>query len=149
MGRGQMSSSNLARAMLLVAATMLTVGACGGVQVRTLVAPDANFHGRTTFRLLRARHLGPDQPSPNDPMLVNSISYRRIRSALRSALEKRGYQNVEDDASMDVAYYATTERQLHVQNWDYGYRRRPFPRQRTEVTEYTQGTVIVDVVDPA
>ncbi|MBK5188523.1 MAG: DUF4136 domain-containing protein [Gemmatimonadaceae bacterium] len=132
-------------------ALSLALGACGSnVQVRTLVAPDANLSGRRTFQLLRARPRRDEaNPSPNDPMLANSITYRRIRARIRSELEKRGYQNVEDNADMDVAYYATTRRRLEVRTYDYyGYRWRPFPRQRTEVTEYTQGTVVVDIVDP-
>jgi hypothetical protein len=148
-----MSSVTIRRTAFLLAAAMTALGGCGGVQVRTLVAPDANFKGRTTFHLLNAKQRAARQSAPsetpNDPMLVNSITYRRVRAALRSALENRGYQYAEEGASLDVAYYATTRQKLDVQNWDYGYRWRRFPRERTEVTEYTEGTVIVDVVDPS
>lgn len=138
-------------ALSTLAWVAVAVAACGnGVQVRTLVGPDANFSGRRTFHLMRApTQRGNAKLASDDPMLVNSITYRRVRAAIRSALEKRGYEYAEEGASMEVAYYATAQRKLNVTNWDYGYGWRRFPRQRTTVTEYEQGTVILDVVDPA
>jgi len=134
----------------LLACTVLMLGACSSVQVRTLVAPDANFSGRRTFSLLPPpRTRGDERLGPNDPMLVNSITYRRLHAAIRSALEKRGYQYVEDGASMQVAYYAASKRKLDVRTYDYGYGFRRFPVQRTVAYEYQQGSVVIDIVDPA
>ena len=141
--------TSLRRGFPAMATIVLALGACSGVQVRTLVAPDANFSGRNTFHLMSAKPRGSEQRSPSDPMLVNSITNRRIRAAIRSAMEKRGYRYVEDGASIGIAYYASARQKLDVRNWDYGYGWRRFPRQRTEVYEYTEGTVIVDAVDPA
>lgn len=143
-------SSHRRLAISALALAVLAITACGnGVQVRTLVGPDANFSGRRTFHLMRApTRRGNAKLANDDPMLVNSITYRRVHAAIRSALEKRGYEYADSGASMEVAYYATAERKLNIQNWDYGYGWRRFPRQRTVVNEYEQGTVIVDVVDP-
>jgi len=135
-------------ALLACAAFML--GACNPVRVRTLVAPDANFSGRRTFSLMPPpRVRGDARLDQNDPMLVNSITYRRIHAAIRSALEKRGYQYVEDGASMQVAYYASSRRKLDVRTYDYGYGFRRFPRERTVAYAHEQGSVVIDVVDPA
>ena len=120
------------------------------MQVRTLVAPGADFNGRTTFKLLTPKATrGRAQLPANDPMLVNSITYRRMHSAIRSGLEKKGYRYAEDGESMDVAYYASAREKLDVRSYDYGYRWRRWPRERTDVYQYTQGTVIVDIVDPS
>jgi hypothetical protein len=137
------------RAVATLAFVMLVYAACSGVQVRTLVAPDADISSRPTFRLMRApKAPGNVQLSSNDPMLVNSITYRRIRDAIRQALEKRGYQYSEDSAAMLIAYYATAQPKLDIQTWNYGYGWRRFPREQTEVYQYEQGTVIIDAVDP-
>jgi hypothetical protein len=48
-----------------------------------------------------------------------------------------------------VAYYATAQPVLDLRTWDYGYDWRGFPRQQTGVYQYEQGSVIVDVIDPA
>jgi hypothetical protein len=143
------SHTSLKRGLPALAALVLALGACGGVQVRTLVSPDANFSGRNTFHLLSARARGTGQRAPNDPMLDNSITNQRVRSAIRAAMEKRGYTYAEDGASIGIAYYAAARQKLDVRNYDYGYGWRRFPRQRTEVYEYTEGTVIVDAVDPS
>jgi hypothetical protein len=138
------------RAVLILASVMLVYAACNPVRVRTVVAPGADISSRPTFRLLPPPKLARNvQLKSNDPMLVNSITYRRIRDAIRSALEKRGYQYSEDAAAMDVAYYATAQDKLDIRTWDYGYGWRRFPREYTEVYQYKQGTVIIDVVDPA
>jgi hypothetical protein len=140
---------SLARALPVLATIIIALGACNSVQVRTLVAPGADFKGRTTFKLLSAKMRANAQLPPNDPMLVNSITYRRMRAAIRTALENKGYKAVEDGESMDVAYYASAREKLDVRSYDYGYRWRRWPQERTEVYQYTQGTVIVDIIDPA
>lgn len=139
----------LTRAFPVLATLILALGACNNVQVRTVVAPGAVFRGRTTFHLLSPKMRGSVQLAPNDPMLVNSIAYRRVRLAIRTALEKKGYRYVEEGESMNIAYYASAHQKLDVRTFDYGYGWHRWPRQRTEVYEYTQGTVILDVVDPA
>jgi hypothetical protein len=130
---------------------LLATSACiHHVDVRTVTAPDANFVGRTTFRILDApRYRGSTSLAANDPMLVNSITYQAIRDEIRRAFESRGYRYAPQGASLDVAYYATAAPVLDVRTWDYGYTWRGFPLQTTEVYQYEQGTVIIDVIDPA
>jgi hypothetical protein len=96
--------------------------------------------------------------SSNDPMLVNSISNRALRADLQQGFEKLGY--AVDDGTPDfcVAYYASTNQQLDITYWDYGYPLRPRwwrgwgagrgAMDVPTVTQFTQGTVIVDVFDP-
>jgi hypothetical protein len=119
------------------------------VDVRTITAPDANFVGRTTFRILDVpRYRGATPLPSNDPMLVNSITYQAIRDEIRRAFESRGYRYSPQQASLDVAYYATAAPVLDIRTWDYGYDWRGFPIPVTEVYQYEQGTVIIDVIDP-
>ena len=136
-----------------VSAAVALVGAAGcagrGIEVNTEVAPNAQFAGRSTFRVL-------DVPAPrkslmlaaDDPMLASSITYRAIHDELEHAFRDRGYVESPKSADLDVAYYATSAPKLDIRTYDYGYTWRGFPREYTEVNEYEQGTVIVDVVDP-
>ena len=127
--------------------------ACGpSIHVNVLASPEANFAGLHTFRILQVPQRRRGNPNvPNDPMLVNSISYRALRQALRSEFEKRGYTVAEEQPDFTVAYYAAAREKLDVTVWDYGYGWRPRwgPGRVASVDTYTQGTVIVDVVDPA
>jgi hypothetical protein len=132
----------------------LLFGATGchrNVDVRTVTAPDANFAGRRTFRILPVpAYRGTAALSSTDPMLVNSITYQAIRDAIRQELEARGYRYSPDGADLDVAYYATAQPQMDIRTFDYGYNwRYGLPITQTEVYTYTEGTVIVDAIDPA
>lgn len=147
-------------ARLVPIAAVIGLAACApAVQVRTALSPDASLSGLSTFRV---------QPTPkpsiasaqstSDPMLVNSISNRALRGDLRQGFEKLGYAVNDSTPDFCVAYYASTNQQLDITAWDYGYSLRPSwwrgwgPRYRDMsepmVTQYTQGTVIVDVFDP-
>jgi hypothetical protein len=99
-------------------------------------------------------------------MLVNSISNRALRSDLAQEFAGLGYVASDSNPDFCVAYYASTNQKLDVTYWDYGYAYRPhwwggwgrhYGRgwggdwgiaSAPTVTQYTQGTVIVDVIDP-
>jgi hypothetical protein len=137
------------RARPVLAAVVLVLGACHPVQVRTVVAPGADFSNRKTFHLMTPKPRVNAQRSESDPVLVNSITYQRMRQAVQADLEQKGYSYTDQGQSMSIAIYASAKDKLDVRTWDYGYGWRRWPRERTEVYQYTQGTVIIDVVDPA
>jgi hypothetical protein len=99
-----------------------------------------------------ARRDGRTVTGADDPMINNSIANRAIRERIERAFLTRGYLITERHPDFVVAFYATAEQKLDVTLWDYGYpfhprwRGYPWPTQMT--TEYTQGSVIVDVIDP-
>jgi len=159
----------LAQLVTAAAAAALTLTACApGISVRTALSPDASLHGLRTFRVLPTPKpkIAGAVSSTNDPMLVNSISNRALRSDLAQEFTSRGYVASDTNPDFCVAYYASTKQQLDVSYWDYGYAWRPRwwsgwghrwgrgwgPDWGMEsspmVTQYTQGTVIVDVFDP-
>ncbi|MDB4870589.1 MAG: hypothetical protein JWL97_1593 [Gemmatimonadales bacterium] len=129
----------------------LALGACShNIEVRTIAAPDAIFAGRSTFLILPTPPPRGGSPlAANDPMLVNSITYEAIRDEIRRAFEAKGYVYSPGSADLAVAYYASAAPVLDVRTFDYGYDWRGFPRQYVDVVQYTQGTVIIDVIDPA
>jgi len=139
------------------AVVLLALTACASVDVRTATSPDANLVGLRTFSIMQhARWQAQGEPSGNDPMLVNSISNRALRADLIKGFEDRGYALSDATPDFTVAYYASTKQQLDVTYWDYGYPYYPrwwgwngdFGPYGPTVTQYTQGTVIVDVLDP-
>src|SRR2546427_7143542 len=99
-------------------------------------------------------------------MLVNSISNRALRADLAQEFAGRGYVATDSNPDFCVAYYASTNQKLDVTYWDYGYGWRPnwwsgWGRRWGRgwggdwgiasgpvATQYTEGTVIVDVIDP-
>ncbi len=140
-----------ASAGLIVALT-----ACASIDVRTVTNPHADLADLHTFNVMSQPHAPAANAQGNDPMLVNSISNRALRADLIKGFEDRGYV-VADNPDFKVAFYASTKQKLDVTYWDYGYPYYPYwwggwgpgwDPYAAQVTEYTQGTVIVDVIDP-
>lgn len=139
---------------LLACAAVVAAAGCGGnIEVRTMAAPDARLERLHTFRMLDApaRRDGRAVVGSDDPMVSNSIANRAIREHIVKAFEDRGYVQSLRAAEFAVAFYATARDKLDVTVWDYGYpfdptwRRYGPPRQT--VTQYTEGSVIIDVID--
>lgn len=99
-----------------------------------------------------ARRDGRAVTGVDDPMINNSIANRVLRDRIRKAFQDRGYTLDELRPDFAVAFYATSREKLDVTVWDYGYPvwprspRWPWATVR-QVSEYTEGTVIVDVID--
>jgi uncharacterized protein DUF4136 len=143
---------------LVGGALAITAGACAStLHVDTLAAPNAGFSALTTFRVLRVPPPRDGRPRSDtyDPMVNNSIANRALRETITKGFTAQGYTVNELAPDFEVAVYATALEKLDVRMWDYGY---PFwPRSRwnwdskrymVEHTEYTQGTVIVDIIRP-
>jgi hypothetical protein len=132
----------------------LAVGSCAStIEVRTIVAPEASLTTQRTFRLLDApvRRDGRPTTGADDPMVNNSIANRALRERITRAFTARGYQLVEREPDLVVAFYASAREALDVAVWDYGFpvrSRWPRPMYQQVVTEVTEGSVVVDVIDP-
>ena len=79
----------------------------------------------------------------------NPIIERRIQDAVERELAAKGYRRVEGgEPDFRVAFFAAAEDKIDVTTtYDYyGYRWR-VPVAQTDVHQYTQGTLILDIVD--
>lgn len=136
-------------------AAALALTACGqSIEVRTMAAPGTGFAALHSFRVLPApaRRDGRPVTGADDPMINNSIANRALRDAIVRGFQGRGYSFSELSPGFEVAFYASAREKLDVTVWDYGY---PFhPRWRFRVppaqtiTQYTEGSVVIDVIDP-
>jgi hypothetical protein len=148
---------NNCKPMAAATVLMLAVSACSSITVRTAVSPDANLNALHTFSVMPVPQPRDQRPaSESDPMLVNSISNRSLRDDLVQGFESRGYVMNASNPDFAVAYYASTKEKLDLATWDYGYDWSPrwwggwgaWGPEQTTVTQYTEGSVVVDVVDP-
>jgi hypothetical protein len=143
------------RALTLGAVAVLLAGCAPSIAVETAIGPDTDLPAMRTFRVLAT-------PAPrddllldaNDPMLVNSITNRELRRVIVMEFVGRGYRADDERPDFLVAFYATTRQTLDITYWNYGYRFHPRwwrgwgPRPMPVVTEFTEGTVIIDVLEP-
>jgi hypothetical protein len=164
--------------LLVAGALITALAGCSrsGVTVRTTAEPGANLAALHTFSVLAAptRNASAAPLAVNDPMLENSITNNQLRSDLAQAFQGRGYTPAPGQgADFNVAYYAGTKEKFDTtywgpsldRGWRYSYRGRrmwawpyygagyyggPFygGGGGMNVSSYTQGQVIVDVIDP-
>jgi hypothetical protein len=135
----------------LAVAFLLT--GCFSVHVATTVAPNADF---ATFRTFKVLDLPPRRGSPlpavNHPMVINSVANLALRRHLANAFTGRGYAVDDSTPDFTIAYYASLRDTVITGDYDYGYVDRWGGYRESETsqisTEYVEGTVIVDVVNP-
>jgi Domain of unknown function (DUF4136) len=140
---------------LTIPAAAMTAGlmaACASAHVRTTATPQVQLTNLHTFTVLDTprRRSGADR-GDNDPMLQNSITSRALRRDLIAQFEARGYTLDSVKPDFTVAYYATADEKRDVSDYDSGYRWRPGwwgPIAYPDVQQYTQGTVIIDAINP-
>ncbi len=153
------------RALTTVAFSLLVV-ACTSSPPKPTVdfKQDYSFAGVRKF----AFYEGSGQVSGDNPLRISDMQRERADTALRGALERRGYQFVADPAEADllVSWHLATQDKTDVRTYEtpsyggyYGYSR--YNRyagyncwncmgSQTEVSvqNYTEGTFIVDLIDP-
>lgn len=145
------SISRMTRRCLLSAAALLLAACATGPRVTSDVDPSANFAQYRTFAFY--------SPLAIEGQGYATLTSGRIKNAARAQMESRGY--VYDEASPDLrvnlnAYMQEKTDVVSMPEVDYdyyySYRARryvsvPYWRDRTEVYQYTEGTMNVDLVD--
>ena len=119
---------------------------CATVDVQRDYDPEYSFSELKTYAWIEQTS-GFQGPSGVGNQLID----QRIHAAVDRALGAKGYQKSTTDPDFLVAYHAAAEEKLDVittyDYYGYGYGwRGAVPR--TDIREYTQGTLIVDIVDP-
>jgi len=136
-----------ARCMLF--AFDLLLAACSTVSVTTDYDHSASFEHYRTYTLA---------PSTENITLSPS-SEAALRDALRVNLAARNITEVPEDADLHVVRHISTKEKLAVyQTNDWNYRGMPYgygrygawanaPSTYTDISQYTEGTLILDFVD--
>lgn len=144
------------RHLLPAAALAFTAlsGCAQSYDVRTMAAPKTTLTEFHTFHLLSVPRRVDGRPGGGsyDPMVNNSITNRALRETVNRAFQDRGYVDVEWMPDFVVAVYASTKDKLDITEWQYGYPYWPRwwwqGRPQQTITQYTEGTVIIDVISP-
>jgi hypothetical protein len=140
----------LIRTATLALAALVVVTACSsGPEIRREVSPSANFASLKTF--------GYFPELATDRAGYETVFTARLKAATRANLEAKGYRYSETNPDLLVNFYANVEdrqelRSTPVSMGYYGYRRNMYYGMSTpevETVNYKQGTLTIDLVDPA
>jgi hypothetical protein len=130
-------------------AALLLAGACAtGPRIVTNADPDGDFRQYRTFAF--EKRLGTDRESGTRTLLSHHLV-----EATTAEMQKRGYELVEDNPDLLINFYVSTTEKIDVRStpgpfWGgyYGYRTYgAWSGYETRVTQYTEGTLNVDVID--
>jgi Domain of unknown function (DUF4136) len=127
---------------VVVAITLSVIA--GGARAQSV---QSDFDRAFDFSKLKTFAFAQQQRGPNDPLAANPLNDRRIRTALDSQLVAHGYTSDSGGPDFLVAYHAATRARTSLDAWGYGPGR--WRGGRVDVNQYTEGTLIVDMVDPA
>ncbi len=133
---------------LSVLSLVFLVAGCAPIAVSVDYDPEATLTGFRTFGLL------PDPEATGHPRADNPLLHQRVRAALGDQMKAQGY-TLSEDPDIWVGYHLAIEKKLDVRvvNGAYGYGHwrygspGPVGPAYTDVREYKQGMLIVDIVD--
>lgn len=150
--------------VILIAVTALILGACASGPPK----PDVDYKADYDFSEVRsvAFYAESGTVEGDNPLQLSDFQKDRINSAIIHALEQKGFILVDDPTAADmlVSWHLVTQFKTDIQThesgvsmgWHHGYNRYSLYNcwscmgPRTEVTSrnYTEGTFIVDMIDP-
>ena len=139
------------RAMLVLLMLCALVLACSGIKVDSDYDPSADFTQLRTWSWL------PDAGKSDDPRLDSGLLDSRIRAAVKSELDAKGYALATSGTpDFQVAYHVSVEGKLDVDTVYRDYPRGGYGRAgrygggwgyaETRVREYDEGTLLIDVL---
>lgn len=132
------------RTRVYTMAMALFMCACSSVKVRSTPAPGASLGQYRTFAFMM-----PKSPSSTTMQLIQSPAGQEIRNSVAQALINKGYTPAQPGQTPDflIAYHTVLQNKLEVSDWGYGgpWVMGPGP---VTVSEYTEGTIVVDFIDP-
>lgn len=129
-------------------AMMLTACASSGPTIVSNTAPDANFKSIESYNFMQP--LGTDRRDARTPM-----SSMLMNSMMREMAD-RGLRRTDDSPDLLVDFIVATEERLdirqtpnstmmHRSHWNRGF--STWPTYQTTVRQYTQGSLIIDLID--
>ena len=114
-----------------------------------------DFDGRFDFGKVRKIAIQPVDRTSVNAIKISDMQIERINQSLAAELSRRGFQVVEDNREADLwrTWHLVTEERTDVRTYDsmsyYNCWRCGPNVSDVSVRQYTQGTFIVDMIDPA
>jgi hypothetical protein len=134
--------------VLIAGLSAILVMGCSSVSVTTDYDHELNF---TTLKTFEWMSVSKDQLSANAAanMLQNSLVDNRFRGAVKTQLEAKGLAESATNPDFLIMYHTGTQEKVNVTNYGYGYGRWGGYGGGVDVQQYTQGTIILDFINPS
>ncbi len=128
---------------------MLVIGlwGCASVSVKT------DYDRSVDFRKFKSYGWEKDQQVPGDLLARDPLMRKRVKTAVDEVLQSRGFEHrPSGKVDFTVLIHAGAKERMQVTNWgNYGWYDPwwgPYGG-RVDVSYYTQGTLVIDLMDAA
>jgi hypothetical protein len=111
-----------------------------------------DFDAGFDFSGVKTIAIQPIDRSVASTVIVSDMQVSRINEALTAELGRRGYQVVDNNADADLllTWHLITQERMDVRSYNTSIRYNCWGcGSDIRVTQFTQGTFIVDLIDPA
>lgn len=143
------------RFAVLLSIALAGLASCTGLR-EPPIETDFEFDRRARFDGLESFdfHVLPDS-APNDERIDGPLFNARVQRAVQSVLEERGFtRDASGEPDFLIVHYGILDTGVDIQHYVdlelFGYRSWVQPMRTKEiVTDYDEGMLILDVIDPA
>ncbi|MCK4548587.1 MAG: DUF4136 domain-containing protein [Candidatus Krumholzibacteria bacterium] len=132
--------------VILLGITALTVSGCSSVSTSFDYDNHVDFSKLQTFAWMpREANIG---GNAQQAQMDNSLFSNRLKNAVNSNLEAKGYSINTADPDFVIIYHTGVQDKVNVTNWGYTYGPYWGPwGESLDVHQYTEGTLILDFID--
>jgi hypothetical protein len=129
-----------------IGALALVTG-CSSVNIKHDYDNEANFAALKTYAWMAAPTNA--NGSVQAALQRNSLLDKRIKESADRQLAAKGYTTDANNPDFLVLYHVGAEDKINVTDWGYGYGRygRWYGGRGVEVSQYKEGTLILDVIE--
>ena len=117
---------------------------CSSISVSSDYDPNADFSQYKTYAW-------GDKLDPNDALEKNQLIEQRVFNAIDTSMIAKGFKKTKTDPQILVYPHAGTQERASVNSWGYGYGGwwGGAGMGGLDVTQYDEGTLIIDFIDMA
>jgi hypothetical protein len=132
---------------LLICGALLFVMGCSSLTVDYDYDRQADFSKLKSYAWL-AQSFDATSTTARQAQQQNSLFYKRLKTAVNSVLEAKGYVIDTEDPDFVITYHTGVQDKVNVTNWGYSYGPYwgPYGGDVT-VDHYQEGTLIIDMID--
>jgi hypothetical protein len=130
--------------IVMVVMLAMVAGCSPEIRVYTDHDPEYDLLNYRTFDWSQKTNI----EAGNNPLYYNELNDKRIKTAVREQLAKRGYTQVDKNPELILHYHIIIDDRSVITPEPYGYYYGPYwMSMRTNVYQYTEGTLILDLMD--
>ncbi len=132
--------------LIVVFVVSLFVIGCSSVTITNDYDKETNFEAMKTFGWITAAKnvVSADAQSA---AFQNQLMEKHFKNAVNEQLTAKGLTQDTGTPALYVAYHTATQQKTNVTDYGYGYGYGRWGTGGIDVTQYTQGTIILDLID--